>query len=133
MQVYFKVSLSKFANWRKIKVVIFLNVLSISKLCAFEQSTQVLCFRKLSKLNTINYLFKLKPNMIKSRIGLLMIHHLINENAEIKWSSTSFKFKWKHVHKISNKCRNNRNYNTFSASKETPIEPVIYERGTSML
>jgi len=38
-----------------------------------------------------------------------------------------------YVHKISNRCRNNRNYNTFSASKETPIEPVIYERGTSML
>jgi hypothetical protein len=90
VQVYFQMSLSRFANQRKIKVLIFLNVLCISKLCTFEQSTMVFCFRKMSKLDIINYHFRFKPKMIRSRIGLLLLHHSISDNSDIKWAGTSF-------------------------------------------
>jgi hypothetical protein len=75
---------------KEIKVFIFLNVLCISKLCTFEQSTMVFCFRKMSKLDIINYHFRFKPKMIRSRIGLLLLHHSISDNSDIKWAGTSF-------------------------------------------
>jgi len=87
VQVYFQMSLSRFANQRKIKFLIFLNV---SKLCTFEQPTMVFCFRKMSKLDIINYHFSFKPKMIRSRIGLLLLHHSISDNSDIKWAGTSF-------------------------------------------
>lgn len=78
---------------RKIKVLIFLHVMCISKLCTFEQSTMVFCFRKMSKLDIINYHFRFTPKMIRSRIGLLLLHHSISDNSDIKMG-WHFIFKW---------------------------------------